>query len=40
MNRLAPMHTPTGDQTDNIGMCPNQELNPQPFGGQNDAPTK
>ena len=26
------MHTPTRDQTRNLGMCPDWELNPQPFG--------
>ena len=30
----------TGDQTENLGMCPDWELNPQPFGVWDDAPTK
>ena len=31
INGLPPVHTPTGDQTSNLGMCPDQELNPQCF---------
>ena len=33
------IHGPTGDQTHNLGMCPDQELNLQPFGLWDDAPT-
>ena len=29
---LPPVHVPTGDQTCNLGMCPDREWNPQPFG--------
>lgn len=29
--------TLTGNQTQNLGMCPDQELNQQPFGAQADA---
>ena len=37
---LVAAYTPqTGDQTRNLGMCPDQGLNPQPFGVQDDAPT-
>ena len=32
---------PTGDRTSNLGMCPDRESNPQPFGLQSDTqPTK
>ncbi|KAF6123874.1 dynactin subunit 5 [Phyllostomus discolor] len=31
--------TPTGDRTHNLVMCPDWELNPQPFGLWDDAPT-
>ena len=34
---LPPVHDQTGDRTDNLGMCPDWELNPQPFGVQDDA---
>ena len=37
---LPPVYAPTGDQTRNLGTCPDQELNPQPFGAWDDAPTK
>ena len=30
----------TGDPTHNLGMCPDQGLNPQPFGVWDNAPTK
>ena len=30
------IHTPTRDQTLNLGMCPDWESNPQPFGLQDD----
>ena len=32
IDRLPPIHVPIGDQTWNLGMCPDQELNLQPFG--------
>ena len=32
IDRLPPVCTPTGDGTHNLGMCPDPELNPQPFG--------
>ena len=32
MDRLPPICTPTGNQTCNLGMCPDQELNSQPLG--------
>ena len=35
---FSPIHAPTRDQTHNLGMCPDQELNPPPFGVQDDAP--
>ena len=36
---LPPIHTPTRDQTRNLGMCPDWQLNSQPFAVQDDAPT-
>ena len=36
---LPPVHTPTGDRTHSLGMCPDWELNLQPFGVWHDAPT-
>ena len=36
---LNPIHTPTRDWTNNLGMCPDQELNLYPFDIQDDAPT-
>ena len=33
------LRNPTGDQTHNLGMCPDTELNLQPFGPWDDAPT-
>ena len=36
---LLPTHATTGDWTHNLGMCPDQESNPQHFGVQDDAPT-
>ena len=36
-DRLHPVYTLTGDQTRNLGMCPDQESNPQPFGAWDDA---
>ena len=32
-------HTPTRDQTHDLGMCPNWELNPQSFGVWDNALT-
>ena len=29
---LSPVHIPTGGQTHNLGMCPDQELNPRTLG--------
>ena len=31
MDRLSLLHAPTGDQTHNRGMCPDQELNQRSF---------
>ena len=36
---IASQKCPTGDGTCNLGMCPDWELNLQPFGVQNNAPT-
>ena len=36
---LPPIHSLTKDWTRNLGMCPDQESNPQPFGVQDDAST-
>ena len=36
---MPPTHTLTGDRTHNLGMCPDLELSPQPFGVQDDVPT-
>ena len=39
-DRLRPVHTLTGDPTQNLGMCPDQESNTEPFFGVwDDAPT-
>ena len=38
IDQLPPIRTPTGDQTHNLGMCPDQESNPQAFGVQDSAP--
>ena len=38
-NWLPPTPTLTGDQTRNLGMCPDQELNSHIFTVQDDAPT-
>ena len=35
---LSPMCTPTRDRTHNLGMCPDQESNSQPFGVWDNAP--
>ena len=37
VNQVPPICTLTGDGTHNLGMCPDWELNPQPFGVQDDA---
>lgn len=39
INGLPPIRTLTGNQTYNLGMCPDQELNTQPLGVQDDVPT-
>ena len=39
INRLPPVHAPTKDWTCNLGMCPEQKSNPQPFGVWDGAPT-
>ena len=36
---LPPIYALMGDRTCNPGMCPDQELNTQPFGVWDDAPT-
>ena len=36
---LPPICSPTWDWTYDLGMCPDQGLNPQPFGEQYKAPT-
>ena len=38
-HQLPPIHALTGDQTCNLGMCPDWELNPQHFGVQGNAST-
>ena len=35
---LPPIHTPTGDWTHRLGMCPDWKLNPQPFNVWGNAP--
>ena len=39
MDWLPLIWTPTWDRTWNLGMCPDWELNPWPFGLRDDAPT-
>ena len=39
INWLPPICALTGDWTCNLDMCPDRELNPQPFGVWDDAPT-
>ena len=39
MDQLPPVHGPTGDLTRNLGVCPDQESDPQPFGVRDDTPT-
>ena len=38
-HRLLPICTPTRNQTHNLGMCPDQESNPQSFGVWDHSPT-
>ena len=40
INQLPPVRALTGDQTHNFGMCPDQELNSQPFGVRDNTPTE
>ena len=40
INQLSPVPTLTGDRTDNLRICPDCELNPQPCSACDDAPTK
>ena len=39
IDQLPPVHTLTRDQTRNLGMCPDRELDPEPFGVWDEAPT-
>ena len=39
INWLPPVCALTGDGARNLSMCPDRELNPQPFGVWEDAPT-
>ena len=39
INQLPPICAPNGNQTHSPGMCPDEELNPQPFDERKDAPT-
>lgn len=39
INQLLPVLIPTGDQTSNLGTCPDQEWNPEPFSAGDDTPT-
>ena len=39
LDQLPPQRTLTGDQTCNLGVCPDWESNPKPFGVQDDAPS-
>lgn len=36
MDRLPLAHIPTGDQAQNVGMCPNWESNQRTFGAQDN----
>ena len=38
IDQLPPIHSLTRDQTHNLGLCPDWELNLQPFGVWNNAP--
>ena len=37
--RLGILHAQARDGTHNVGMCPDREWNPQPFGERDDTPT-
>ena len=39
ISQVPPVCPLTRDQTCSLGMCPDQDLNPQPFGVRNDTPT-
>ena len=39
IDQFPPMCALTGDRTHSIDMCPDWELNMQPFGARDDAPT-
>ena len=39
IDHLLPVHALMGDQTHNLGLCPDPESNMQTFGVQEDAPT-
>ena len=39
IHQLPPVRSLTRDQTHNLAVCPDQELNLHPFGVQDDAPT-
>ena len=38
MGQLPPVPAPNKNRTCNLGMCPDQESNPQPFAVQEDTP--
>ena len=40
IDQVPPWHAPTGDQTHNLAVCPNPELNLYPFGVWDDAPSE
>ena len=40
LNQLSIVGAPMGNQTHNLGMCPDQDLNLRPFGVWDDGPTK
>ena len=39
IDQLPLVHALTGDQTHNLGMCSDQESNPQHFGVRDSSPT-
>ena len=39
MGQLPPTHDPTRDKAHNLGMCPDQGLNPHTFGVWDNDPT-
>ena len=39
MDQLPPIHSPIRHPAHNLGMCPDWESNPLPFGGWNNAPS-